>query len=53
MSLTIYSPRVLAYAREHNVSDLQAYRALKSRETIRRAQEQAKGFRRFLSRRQD
>lgn len=53
MSMTIYSPQVQAYAREHGVTDLQAYRALKSREAIRRAQEQAKGYRRFLSRRKD
>lgn len=49
MSMTIYSPQVQAYAREHGVTDLQAYRALKSRETIERAQKQARGYRRWFA----
>lgn len=34
MSMTIYSPQVQAHAREHGITDLQAYRALKSREEL-------------------
>lgn len=48
--MNIYSPQVQAYAREHGITDLQAYRALKSRETIKRAQAQAKGHRAWLER---
>ncbi len=33
--MSIYSPKVQAYAREYGVTDLQAYRALKSREELR------------------
>ena len=36
MTISIYSPQVQAYARLHNVSDLQAYRALKSRDELQR-----------------
>lgn len=36
MILSIYSPKVQAYARQHGVTDLQAYRALKSREELQR-----------------
>ena len=36
MSLSIYSPQVIAYAREHSVTELQAYRALKSRDELRK-----------------
>lgn len=32
--MNIYSPQVQAYAREHGVTDLQAYRALKVREVL-------------------
>lgn len=48
--MNIYSPQVIAYAREHNVTELQAYRDLKSREAIKRAQAQAKGHRSWLER---
>lgn len=34
--MSIYNPKVLAYAREHGITDLQAYRALKSREELQR-----------------
>lgn len=34
--MSIYSPAVQAYAREHNITDLQAYRALQSRAELRR-----------------
>lgn len=37
--MNIYSPKVLAHAREHGITDLQAYRALKSREELQRRRE--------------
>lgn len=36
MSISIYSPKVLAYARTHGVTDLQAYRAVNAQAQIAR-----------------
>ena len=42
MTISIYDPRVKAYAALHGVTDLQAYRALNARETLR--QRRAEGM---------